>query len=197
MDVVSADIRSRMMSGIRGKNTRPERLVRSGLFAAGYRFRLHQRQLPGVPDVVIARRRVAIFVHGCFWHQHAGCRYAARPKSNYEFWNHKLARNVERDQLAVSQLAGDGWRVLVIWECATRDIRMMPVFLRRVAKWIEGSGSYLEIPDLRRKSALAPHPVAKRSKAWQPGLRTKRELATTADLGENAGNRSVLRRRRQ
>lgn len=185
------------MSGIRGKNTRPERLVRSGLFAAGYRFRLHQRHLPGAPDVVMKSRRVAIFVHGCFWHQHVHCHYAARPKSNSEFWTQKLARNVERDRRTITQLRDGGWRVLVIWECATRDSRDTTLLLRRVASWIEGNSSYLEIPDLRGKSATTPHLVAKRSKAWQPGRRTKAELATTPGLGENAGNRSVLRRRRQ
>src|SRR5262249_55532702 len=124
-----------MMSGIRGKNTRPERLVRSGLFAAGYRFRIHQQQLPGAPDIGMRGRRVAIFVHGCFWHQHLHCHYATRPKSNSEFWSQKLARNVERDRRAISRLLDEGWRVLLIWECATRESRVGPLLLHRVAKW--------------------------------------------------------------
>lgn len=116
VDVVNTATRSRMMAGIRGKNTRPELLVRSYLHRAGLRFRLHAA-LPGKPDLIFPKYRVALFVHGCFWHRHENCRYAATPSSNVQFWTRKFADNVKRDQRARCQLENTGWRVLVIWEC--------------------------------------------------------------------------------
>ena len=109
------------MSGIRARDTKPEVFVRKALFRAGFRFRLHRRDLPGSPDVVLPGRRVAVFVHGCFWHAHDGCRYAKTPATRREFWESKLAANVERDKRAREVLLSAGWRVLVVWECATRD----------------------------------------------------------------------------
>ena len=108
------------MSGVRGRNTRPELRVRKALFASGFRFRLHKKGLPGTPDIVLAKYRLAIFVHGCFWHQHPGCRYATVPKSNQQFWLEKLERNKIRDKSKVAQLLRLKWRVLLVWECATR-----------------------------------------------------------------------------
>ena len=122
MDVVPASVRSRMMAGIRGRDTRPEVMVRKALFAAGFRFRLHRRDLPGTPDIVLAKHRLAIFVHGCFWHQHPGCRLAAVPGSNQRFWLAKLERNTVRDAGKVAQLLISNWRVLLVWECATRSL---------------------------------------------------------------------------
>lgn len=119
-DVVSRAVRSRMMAGIRGTDTRAERTVRRLLFASGFRFRLHRRDLPGTPDVVLPGRRVAVFVHGCFWHAHAGCRYAKLPATRPEFWEEKLRANVLRDRDAEAALRQQGWRVLCVWECATR-----------------------------------------------------------------------------
>lgn len=126
------------MSGIGGRNTKPEIIVRKALVAAGFRFRLHRRDLPGCPDVVLPGRRVAVFVHGCFWHAHQGCRYARTPSSRKDFWEAKLAATVERDRCARDALLAAGWRVLVVWECATRLTEMriaLPEVLRR---WIEG-----------------------------------------------------------
>ena len=120
-DVVSPAKRSQMMSGIKGKNSLPEMLVRKALFAMGYRFRLHRRDLPGTPDIAMPGRRIAIFVHGCFWHGHAGCRYFTLPKTREEFWATKIQTNVERDFLSVQRLLEAGWRVAVVWECALRD----------------------------------------------------------------------------
>ena len=137
-DVVDTATRSRMMSGIGGRNTKPEIIVRKALFAAGYRFRLHRKDLPGRPDVVLPVHRVAVFVHGCFWHAHSGCRYAKTPASRREFWEAKLAANVERDRCARDALLSAGWRVLVVWECATRSTEAreaLPVLLTR---WING-----------------------------------------------------------
>lgn len=107
------------MSRIRGKDTRPELRVRSALHRLGYRFRLNRRDLPGKPDIVLPRYQTVIFVHGCFWHRHPGCRFAYTPKSRVEFWQAKFERNVERHREVEEELTTLGWRVLVIWECET------------------------------------------------------------------------------
>ena len=120
IDVVDQKTRSRMMSGIRGKDTRPEMLVRSGLHRLGFRFRLHARNLPGSPDLVLKRYRAVVFVHGCYWHRHEGCRYATTPATRPEFWQEKFEANVERDQRHQKMLREAGWRVFVVWECALR-----------------------------------------------------------------------------
>ncbi|MGE8096360.1 very short patch repair endonuclease [Pseudomonas fluorescens] len=117
MDVVDQATRSRMMAAVRSINTRPELIVRRFLHAHGYRFRIHQKNLPGKPDIVLAKFRVCIFVHGCFWHHHPECRYATSPKTRCEFWNEKFSRNVARDIENVEALKVLGWRVLIIWEC--------------------------------------------------------------------------------
>ena len=103
------------MGRIQGKNTKPERLIRSWLHRNGFRFRLHRRDLPGTPDIVLPGRRVVIFVHGCFWHRHKGCRFAATPATNAEFWASKFSGNVERDERDQALLRQEGWRVLVVW----------------------------------------------------------------------------------
>ena len=113
--------RSRIMRAIRPKNTKPEILVRQGLHALGYRFRLHRRDLPGTPDIVLPRLRIAIQVHGCFWHQHSTCRAGRLPATRQGYWSSKLARNVERDRENEKALNALGWTVLTIWECETRD----------------------------------------------------------------------------
>lgn len=119
-DVVSQAVRSRMMSSIRGRNTRPEMAVRRYLHRCGFRYRLHDQSLPGTPDLVFPRHQTVIFVHGCFWHRHAGCRLSATPASNAEFWRQKLSANAERDQKNLQKLVRDGWQVIVIWECGIR-----------------------------------------------------------------------------
>lgn len=117
VDVVDKATRSRMMSGIKGKNTRPEMMVRRYLHGRGFRYRLHVKGLPGTPDLVLPKYRAVIFVHGCFWHQHQGCRYATIPKTRKEFWLEKLAANRCRDLANETKLGALGWRVLTIWEC--------------------------------------------------------------------------------
>lgn len=112
------------MAGIRGRDTRPERLVRSWLHREGLRFRLHKVGLPGRPDVVLPRYRTVVFVHGCFWHRHPGCSYAATPSSNRSFWQKKFRENVERDRRTASQLRRLGWRVLTIWGCQLTEQRL-------------------------------------------------------------------------
>lgn len=135
-DVVDALVRSRMMSGIRGKNTKPEILVRRVLFKAGFRFRLHRKDLPGVPDVVLPKWKVALFVHGCFWHMHQGCSNAKLPSTRTEFWQKKLEANVERDRRTQIALAEAGWRVVIIWECLTRDVQALEALPDRLSVWI-------------------------------------------------------------
>lgn len=134
------------MSGIRGKDTKPELLVRKALFAAGFRFRLHRRDLPGVPDVVLSRKRIAIFVHGCFWHCHRGCKNAKFPSTRPDFWREKLGRNVVRDRENVDILLNLGWRVLVVWECATKDEALSQNFPELLSQWIKDGGRYGEFP---------------------------------------------------
>lgn len=105
------------MSRIRGKDTAPERLVRSALHRAGYRFRLHSKTLPGRPDLVMPKYRIVVFVHGCFWHRHRGCRFAYTPKSQTVFWNAKFDSNVARDRRNARELRTLGWIVVTVWEC--------------------------------------------------------------------------------
>lgn len=108
------------MSRIRGKNTKPEILVRKGLHARGFRFRLHNKKLPGSPDIVLPKYGVAIMVNGCFWHGHKGCQYATKPKTNVEFWETKIARNRHRDEVTNTHLEALGWYVITVWECELR-----------------------------------------------------------------------------
>jgi DNA mismatch endonuclease, patch repair protein len=121
VDIVSPARRSEIMSRIRGKGTKPELLVRSSAHRLGYRYRLHVKKLLGSPDLVFPRRKIALFVHGCFWHRHQGCPYCYVPKSNIQFWREKFKKNVLRDKLVRTGLEGMGWRVAVIWECETAD----------------------------------------------------------------------------
>lgn len=136
-DIVTSAVRSRMMSGIRGKNTRPEIIVRKSLFAAGYRFRLHRKDLPGAPDIVLPSRKVAVFVNGCFWHMHAKCQYSKLPSTRLAFWQQKLEANVARDQKSIDALVRSGWRVLTVWECITRNAATMETLQESLARWIE------------------------------------------------------------
>ncbi|WP_455830170.1 very short patch repair endonuclease [Pseudomonas fluorescens] len=121
MDVVDRATRSRMMSGIKGKDTKPELAVRRFLHAHGYRFRLHRRDLPGKPDIVLPRLKVCIFVHGCFWHRHTGCKYAVLPKTRIDFWTEKLESNVDRDRKVMQELFSNGWCVFTVWECELKN----------------------------------------------------------------------------
>lgn len=144
VDIVDKQTRSRMMSGIRGKNTQPEMLVRKYLHAKGFRYRLHDKKLPGSPDIVLRKYQLAIFVHGCFWHRHKGCRYATTPAQNRDKWRLKFKQNTERDQRQINQLIDMGWRVLVIWECV---LKLPMQELAWVPKYIKSDQtSYMEWP---------------------------------------------------
>lgn len=132
MDIVSSATRSRMMSGIRSANTRPEKLVRKYLHSIGFRFRLSTKQLNCKPDIILPKYRVAILVHGCFWHRHENCKYATTPKSNGEKWARKFTDNLERDLRVEREIIESGWRVVTIWECWSK--RKLDLFWLR--EWI-------------------------------------------------------------
>lgn len=125
-----------MMAGIGGKHTKPEIIVRRFLHRLGLRFRLHRVGLPGKPDVVLPAHRAVVFVHGCFWHRHTGCKFAYTPKSNIKFWNQKFRENVERDSRMTARLRRLGWRVFVVWECSLTESR-----LTALARRIQSSGA--------------------------------------------------------
>ena len=134
-DIVDSKRRSELMAGIRGRDTAPELAVRRIAHSMGLRFRLYRKDLPGRPDLVFTKHRLAVFVHGCFWHRHEGCRYASTPKSRVAFWTEKFAANVDRDGRREAALRTLGWRVLVIWECETKDKTTVE---RRLAALIRG-----------------------------------------------------------
>jgi len=125
MDTVSTKKRSEIMSKIRGKDTKPEKVVRSLLHSMGYRFRLHRKDLPGKPDIVLPKHNAIIFVHGCFWHHHEGCADGHYPKSNKSFWIDKINKTIERDKTSLKRLTELGWRTIVIWECETEDLDLL------------------------------------------------------------------------
>jgi DNA mismatch endonuclease (patch repair protein) len=145
-DIVDAATRSRMMAGIRGKDTRPELIVRRGLHALGFRFRLHDRKLPGQPDMVLPRYRAVILIHGCFWHGH-DCPLFRWPRTREAFWREKIGRNRERDAIAEARLDHAGWRVLRIWECAMKGPDRIGVgaIMPLAAGWLRSDTTTAEI----------------------------------------------------
>lgn len=120
------------MKRVRGKNTKPEIIVRRALHAAGYRFRLHRRGLPGSPDIVLPKHRLVIFVHGCFWHRHEGCPKTTTPRTRTEFWNAKFATNQLRDEAAVETLRLQGWTVVIVWECEAASTEWLALLPDRI-----------------------------------------------------------------
>lgn len=138
-DRLTKEKRSWNMSRIRSKDTSPEMRVRSYLHKAGFRFRLHGKELPGRPDIILPKYETVIFVHGCYWHRHIGCKLAYMPKTRVEFWQEKFRKNVERDRIKEKKLLDAGWTVLTVWECMTRDdIKLREVldclFVKRAAQ---------------------------------------------------------------
>ena len=123
--------RSRNMSAIKSKNTKPEIAVRKLLHSMGYRFRLHRKDLPGSPDIVLPKYKTVIFVHGCFWHRHENCKYASTPKTRKEFWNKKFNDNILRDKKNLEILSSLGWKIIIIWEC---EIRNKKINLEQIIK---------------------------------------------------------------
>lgn len=146
VDIVTAEVRSRMMSGIRGSNTKPEILLRKGLHALGFRFRLHDRSLPGKPDIVLPRYKAVIFAHGCFWHGH-DCHLFKWPSTRPEFWQAKIARNRAVDERTEAALSEAGWRQAIVWECALKGKTRLPLeeVLLACAEWLKSDRPRLEI----------------------------------------------------
>lgn len=146
-DIVDTATRSRMMAGIKGKDTRPEKALRSALHASGLRYRLHARNVPGRPDLLFPRFSAVVFVHGCFWHRHQDCRYATTPASRPEFWQAKFAANIARDRKVREALVEAGWRVATVWECALRKPDHVAEAAARIAGWLKTDNALLEIPE--------------------------------------------------
>ncbi len=145
IDVVSPEVRGRMMAGIRGKNTTPEKLIRSQLHRLGYRFRIHSTALPGKPDLVLTRYKAVIFVHRCYWHCHE-CHLFKWPKTRTEFWKSKLTRNRENDRKVINALLKSQWRVCIVWECMLKGKTIdLELVLQQLDDWLKSETSFLEI----------------------------------------------------
>lgn len=144
-DIVDQQTRSRMMSGIRGKNTKPELALRRTLHVRGFRFRLHSSKVHGRPDLVLPKHGAVVFVHGCFWHRHEGCRYTTTPATRPEFWQAKFDANVARDSAVRAKLLEDGWRVATVWECALRKPDKVGATTDRLAAWLLAGTVGMEI----------------------------------------------------
>lgn len=144
-DIVDQQTRSRMMAGIRGKDTKPELALRRALHARGFRFRLHSGKVPGRPDLVLPKHRAVVFVHGCFWHRHEGCRYATIPATRPEFWQAKFDANAARDSAVRTSLLQDGWRVATVWECALRKPERVNSAITVLEEWLLGTECHIEI----------------------------------------------------
>jgi DNA mismatch endonuclease (patch repair protein) len=152
-DTLKPHARSALMARVHGRNTTPEIIVRSMLYRLGFRYRLHARELPGRPDIVFRSRRKAIFVHGCFWHQHPGCRKATIPKTRNRYWAKKLQGNVDRDRKTLKQLKISGWDVLVLWECELSDSAWLQDELISFMSGAQGRKSKLKSSLRRPKKA--------------------------------------------
>ena len=144
-DIVDQQTRSLMMSGIRGKNTKPELALRRALHARGFRFRLHSGKVHGRPDLVLPKHRAVVFVHGCFWHRHKGCRYATVPATRPEFWRAKFDANVARDRTVRTTLLDGGWRVATVWECALRKPDQVAASAELLSTWLPSDEDQIEI----------------------------------------------------
>lgn len=144
-DIVDKQTRSRMMAGIRGKDTKPELALRRALHARGFRFRLHAKNVPGRPDIVFPKYRAVVFVHGCFWHRHEGCRYTTTPSTHPDFWLAKFNANVNRDSAVRTTLLKDGWRVATVWECALRKPDQAVASAELLSTWLLSQEALIEI----------------------------------------------------
>lgn len=145
-DVVTPEVRSRMMSGIRGKNTKPELIIRKNLHRLGYRYRLHAKELPGKPDLVLPKYNAVIFVNGCFWHGHA-CHLFKWPQTREDFWRNKITVTKEKDRENKARLHQQGWRIMEIWECSLKGKTRLPVdiIMEQIALWLQSESPYMEI----------------------------------------------------
>ncbi len=153
-DIVDQKTRSRMMAGIKGKNTKPEVVLRRALHAHGFRFRLHSSSVHGHPDLVLAKHHAVVFVHGCFWHRHEGCRYTTSPATRAGFWQAKFNANVARDRAVRSVLLEKGWRVAIVWECSLRKADHVALAAGLLADWLLGSEDQIHIEGEKRVDSL-------------------------------------------
>ena len=144
-DIVNKQTRSRMMAGIKGKDTKPELVLRRALHARAFRYRLHSRKVRGRPDLVLPKRNAVVFVHGCFWHRHEGCRYATTPITRAEFWHAKFEANVARDSAVRRELLEVGWRVATIWECALRKPVQVDIAVDLLSTWLLSETNTLDV----------------------------------------------------
>lgn len=175
MDNVSSQTRSRMMAGIRGSETKPERMVRTALFSRGFRYRKNCGDLPGRPDLKLSKYNAVIFVHGCFWHGH-NCRYYKVPSSNTDFWTRKIDINRKRDASDVIKLRASGWRICIVWECVTRNFAALDSWLAVVnilSEWIAGIEPFLELYD---KKAMHMPPDIDKQNVYVPGSNTEEDI---------------------
>lgn len=149
-DIVTPEKRSQMMAGIQGKNTTPELVIRKSLFARGWRYRLHDKRLPGKPDLVFPRLKAVVFVDGCFWHGH-DCHLFKMPSSRVDFWAGKIERNRQRDAEVRNRLDELGWRHLTVWECALKGRTRLPIteVIDKVAEWLDSGTTTVEIRGMR------------------------------------------------
>jgi DNA mismatch endonuclease (patch repair protein) len=179
VDVLTPEQRRLNMSRIRGRDTKPEMIIRRGLHACGLRYRLHERDLPGRPDLVFPKFRAAVFVHGCFWHSH-GCGLSKLPATRQDFWKKKLDSNAARDRAAINALCSLGWRVLVVWECALRGPRRMHLddAVQCATRYIKcGSEPYAELKAATKRPTVdALHALGIRALAVSPDTPVREQL---------------------
>jgi len=149
-DIVSSEKRSQMMAGIKGKNTKPELLIRKALHKLGFRYRLHEKKLAGKPDIVFPKHKAALFIHGCFWHGH-NCHLFKWPSSRADFWRQKIKRNQQVDKTSFDKLVSEGWRIGVIWECSLKGKtkRSFDYIVAETARWLCSEEKHLEIRDTK------------------------------------------------
>ena len=174
-DILTPAQRHKCISRIRGKDTKPEILVRRGLHARGFRFRLQERKLPGRPDMTLPKYGVALMVNGCFWHGHKGCRYATKPKSNSEFWEAKIKRNQHRDEVTAAHLEALGWTVITIWECELRGKDAAHTRIDRLAIEIQEAGR-------KREAGLGLRRKIRKARETEKALANERQAALEAEI---------------
>ena len=145
VDIVDKKTRSLMMAGIRGKDTKPELVLRRALHARGYRYRLHITEILGKPDLVLRKYSAVVFVHGCFWHRHSGCRYSTLPSTRRDFWQKKFDANVARDKFVSGSLLENGWRVAKVWECGLKSQKLVDISISKLTEWLYSNNPQIEI----------------------------------------------------
>ncbi len=155
---MTSEQRSRCMAAVKGKDTKPEMIVRKYLFSRGLRFRVQVRKLPGTPDIVLPKYKTVIFVNGCFWHGHEGCKYFRLPKSNVEFWKEKIERNIARDVRNETELKALGWRVIRVWECEIKTVAQREEYLKHLYDRIVNPAQSYLIEAVRDEPSIAAEP---------------------------------------